>query len=222
MPRILIAEDEPIIANFIAKGLQSQGYTTLVTASGLELVNLANSKDFDLLILDLSLHDKDGLFALAEIRGRGETLPVIILTARDEISEKVAGFESGANDYLTKPFSFDELLVRIRARLRDHSYTVNSAQTSIILGEISLDLRMRRLQVNGRSFDLSAREFAMLETFMRHPDQVLSREQLLNHVWGYDYGSSTNVVDIYVGYLRKKLGTKRIQTIRGMGFRFRI
>lgn len=220
MPRILIAEDEPLIAAFLVKGLQSHGFSTTTTADGDSLTQLANSQDFDLLILDLGLPGKDGLEVLAELRGRGEWLPVLILTARDGVTDKVAGFEIGADDYLTKPFNFEELLVRIRARLRDRG-SPQLTEVNLTVAGITLNLRTRRISVNGKQIDLSAREFALLETFMRHPEQVLSREQLLNHVWGYDYDGSSNVVDIYVGYLRKKLGNQRIQTVRGMGFRFR-
>jgi DNA-binding response OmpR family regulator len=143
-------------------------------------------------------------------------MPVIILTARDEVSDKVAGLEGGADDYVTKPFRFEELLARVRARLRDER-TVE--RTVLRAGEIVLDLRTRRASTEGRTVDLTAREFTMLEVLIRHAGQVLSREQLLSHVWGYDYDPGSNVVDVYVGYLRKKLGQDSIETVRGMGYR---
>jgi DNA-binding response OmpR family regulator len=143
-------------------------------------------------------------------------MPVIILTARDDVSDKVSGLEGGADDYVTKPFRFEELLARVRARLRDER---TLEPTVLRAGEIALDLRTRRAAVEGRTVDLSAREFTMLEVLMQHPGQVLSREQLLSHVWGYDYDPGSNVVDVYVGYLRKKLGPSSIETVRGMGYR---
>jgi DNA-binding response OmpR family regulator len=143
-------------------------------------------------------------------------MPVIILTARDDVSDKVGGLEGGADDYVTKPFRFEELLARVRARLRDER-TVEP--TLLRAGDIVLDLRTRRASAEGRTVDLTAREFTMLEVLIRHAGQVLSREQLLSHVWGYDYDPGSNVVDVYVGYLRRKLGSDSIETVRGMGYR---
>ena len=160
--------------------------------------------------------DIDGFQVLRELREAGSTLPVVILTARDSIQDTVAGLEGGADDYITKPFRFEELLARVRVRLRgDHA----PEETVLGAGAASLDLRTRRLSVEGVDADLSAREFALAEMFFRHPGQVLSREQLLSHVWGYDFDPRSNVVDVYVGYLRKKLGKERIASVRGMGYR---
>lgn len=217
MSRILIAEDEPGIAAFLEKGLRSEGYTTTVVSDGVHASAAARDEDFDLLILDLGLPGMDGSDVLAEIRQRGERLPVIILTARSGVHDTIAGLEGGADDYVTKPFAFQEVLARIRARLRD---TASTDATTITSGSVSLDLRTRRLRVDGRDVELSAREFALAETLMRHPDQVLSREQLLSHVWGYDFDPASNVVDVYIGYLRRKLGKDAIETVRGMGYRF--
>lgn len=217
MSRILIAEDEPGIAAFLEKGLRSEGYTTTVISDGIYASAAARDEDFDLLILDLGLPGMDGSDVLAEIRRRGERLPVIILTARSGVNDTIAGLEGGADDYVTKPFAFQEVLARIRARLRD---TTSTDATTITSGSVSLDLRTRRLRVDGRDVELSAREFALAETLMRHPDQVLSREQLLSHVWGYDFDPGSNVVDVYIGYLRRKLGKDAIETVRGMGYRF--
>jgi DNA-binding response OmpR family regulator len=141
---------------------------------------------------------------------------VIILTARDDVSDKVGGLEGGADDYVTKPFRFEELLARVRARLRDER-TVE--RTVLRAGTVVLDLRTRRAATDGRTVDLTAREFTMLEVLIRHAGQVLSREQLLSHVWGYDYDPGSNVVDVYIGYLRRKLGSNSIETVRGMGYR---
>jgi DNA-binding response OmpR family regulator len=143
-------------------------------------------------------------------------MPVIILTARKGVRDTVAGLEGGADDYVTKPFSFNELLARIRLRLRDSS---RDDVTVLVSGDITLDLRTRRVGVGDREVELSAREFALAETLLRHPGQVLSREQLLSHVWGYDFDPGSNIVDVYVGYLRRKLGTDAIETVRGMGYR---
>jgi DNA-binding response OmpR family regulator len=214
--RILIVEDESRISAFIEKGLNANGFTTSVTPSGNDGLVLARGGDFDLLILDIGLPDKDGLDVLRELRERDKALPVIILTARDGVAEKVQGLEGGADDYVTKPFSFEELLARIRVQLRDDRAP---EQTILEAGDVALDLRTRRVHVGGQDVELTAREFVLAETFFRHPGQVLSREQLLSHVWGYDYDPGSNIVDVYVGYLRKKIGDERIKTMRGMGYR---
>jgi DNA-binding response OmpR family regulator len=161
------------------------------------------------------------LQVLEELRGRGERLPVIILTARDDVLDKVAGLEGGADDYVTKPFRFEELLARVRARLRDRQSPRGKDEMTLTSGDIVLDLRTRRVSAGNREVELSAREFTLAETFLRHPGQVLTREQLLSRVWGYDYDPSSNIVDVYVGYLRKKLGSERFETVRGVGYRLR-
>jgi len=214
--RILIAEDEDRIVSFLEKGLRADGFTTMVAATGPDAADLARDDLFDLMILDLGLPGIDGHEVLRRIRARGERLPVIILTARDTVEDTVAGFERGADDYMTKPFRFEELLARIRVRLRDPEPTTPMVLTA---GRVSLDLRTRRAAVGERVVELTAREFSLLETMLRHPGQVLSREQLLSHVWGYDFDPGSNVVDVYVRYLRKKLGEGVIETVRGMGYR---
>jgi DNA-binding response OmpR family regulator len=214
--RILIAEDEPGIASFLRKGLEAAGYTTLVVEDGNTAAASARDSNFDLMILDLGLPGKDGKEALTEIRARGERLPVIILTARSGIADTVAGLEGGADDYMTKPFSFEELLARVKVRLRDPGIPEADELTA---GDVALELKTRKARVGGREVELSAREFILAETFLRHPGQVLSREQLLSNVWGYDFDPGSNVVDVYVGYLRRKLGKDVIETVRGMGYR---
>jgi DNA-binding response OmpR family regulator len=216
MSRILIAEDEPRIASFLEKGLRANGFTTTVTEDGRDALDLADSDDFDLLILDVGLPGRDGFSILRELRARGRRLPVIILTARDSVEDTVAGLEGGADDYVPKPFRFEELLARVRARLREGPAT----ETTVLrVGDAALDLRTRRLTVASRTVELTAREFALADVFFRHPGQVLSREQLLSHVWGYDYDPGSNVVEVYVRYLRQKLGESWITTVRGMGYR---
>jgi DNA-binding response OmpR family regulator len=216
MNRILIVEDERRISSFIEKGLAANGFTTSVTGSGNDGLILAEGGEFDLVILDIGLPDRDGLDVLRELRTKNRSLPVIILTARDGVSDKVEGLEGGADDYVTKPFSFEELLARVRVQLREAR---TPEQTVLTVGNATLDLRTRRVHVAQRDVELTAREFVLAETFFRHPGQVLSREQLLSRVWGYDYDPGSNIVDVYVGYLRKKIGDDRISTVRGMGYR---
>lgn len=216
MARILIAEDEPRIAEFLEKGLRAAGYSTLTVDDGRLASSLARDDDFDLLILDLGLPTMDGMQALEIIRRRGERMPVIILTARSGVGTTVTGLETGADDYVTKPFRFEELLARVRVRLRTEP---SEEQTVLRAGALSLDVRTRRASIGERTVELTAREYSLLETFLRHPDQVLSREQLLSIVWGYDFDPGSNVVEVYVRYLRKKLGVEVIQTVRNMGYR---
>ena len=220
--KILIVEDEPRIVFFLEKGLRANGFTTLTATDANEAIEMMETYEFDLLLLDLGLPGKNGLTLLDELRGQGETVPIIILSARNDISDKVIGLEGGANDYITKPFRFEELLARVRARLRDRSSSTTKVEKVLRNGNVVLDLRTRQAKVGDRVVDLSAREFILAETFFRHPRQVMSREQLIDTVWGYDYHcSSSNVVDVYVGYLRKKLGSDLIETVRGMGYRLR-
>ncbi len=219
MTRILIVEDEPRIASFIEKGLRSHGFTTAIATNAFEATGMAQENSFDLMILDLGLPGKDGLAVLEELRGQGEQLPIIILTARDDIHNKVSGLEGGADDYMTKPFRFEELLARVRLRLRGAVTVIRQAETELRISNVVLDLRTRKAKVGDRWIELPAREFTLAETFFRHPGQVMSREQLLDHVWGYDYDPGSNIVDVYVGYLRKKLGNHLIETVRGSGYR---
>ena len=218
MNRILIVEDEERLSAFLERGLRSGGYVTTVVGDGITGAATASDDNFDLVILDMGLPGKDGLDVLREIRGRGERLPVIILTARDEAADRVAGLEAGADDYIGKPFHFEELLARIRARLR--AEPAAEEQAVLRVGEIVLDPRTRWVTAQGKTVELSAREFELLRTFLEHPDQVLSREQLLSRVWGFGYDPGSNVVDVYVGYLRKKLGAGSFSTVRGVGYRF--
>lgn len=221
MSSILIAEDEERIASFVEKGLRSAGFATTVVADGESARDQALGGHHDLLVLDIGLPGLDGFAVLSALRGSGSTLPVVVLTARDSVADTVAGLEGGADDYMAKPFRFEELLARVRRRLAD----AGGAEVTVLRqGSLSLDLRTRQASLGdgdggAQVVDLSAREFVLAETFLRHPGQVLSREQLLSRVWGYDFDPGSNVVDVYVRYLRRKLGADRIQTVRGMGYR---
>ncbi|MFC0674730.1 response regulator transcription factor [Brachybacterium hainanense] len=216
MAAILIAEDEPRIAAFVEKGLRAAGHAPTVVRTGPEALHRAGTGTFDLLILDIGLPGMDGFAVLEALRGQGSVLPVIILTARDSVTDTVSGLEGGADDYMAKPFRFEELLARVRLRLRD---PVQPDGMQLRTEDLALDLRTRIVEVDGRSLELSSREFALLEAFMRHPGQVLSREQLLSQVWGYEFDPGSNVVDVYVRYLRSKIGAERIVTVRGAGYR---
>lgn len=225
--RILVAEDEPRISRFVSRGLKASGYTPTVVDDGIAALDYASSGEFDLLVLDVGLPRMDGFTVLRNLRELGSTIPVIIVTARDSVEDTVHGLEGGADDYLSKPFRFEELLARIRLRARpaagSGSAAVESTQDVLDCGGLSLNMRTRSIDVatdaGTRQIELSAREYSMALMFFEHPGQVLSREQLLSRVWGYDYDGASNVVDVYVGYLRKKLGADVIVTVRGSGYR---
>lgn len=216
MNSILIAEDEERIASFVEKGLRAAGYTTTVVGDGMSAYEYARSGGFDLLVLDLGLPIRDGLTVLRDLRAEGIDVPVIILTARDAVPDRVAGLEGGADDYMAKPFAFAELLARVRLRLRAPG---KAEPTQLTFGTLSLDLRTRYAHIDGVQVELTAREFSLAEVLLRHPGQVLSREQLLDQVWGLNFDPGSNIVDVYVRNLRRKLGNDRIETVRGMGYR---
>lgn len=218
--RILVVEDERPIAEFVQRGLEAEGYAVSCAYDGDEGLALTRTGDYALVILDLLLPKQSGLEVIKSIREQDEAIPVIMLTALAETDDVVTGLDLGASDYLTKPFAFAELLARIRAHLRQPG---QANATSLEVGGISLDFRTRAVDRDGRAVKLTAREFELLAYLMRHPDQVLSRAQILNAVWGYDYDPGTNVLDVYVGYLRRKLavadGEAPIQTVRSAGYR---
>ncbi|WP_110240003.1 response regulator transcription factor [Nocardioides gilvus] len=220
MASILIVEDEARIAAFVAKGLTAEGHLTTVRTDGPTGLDEALSGAHDLVVLDIGLPGMDGFEVLDQLRAQGSTVPVIVLTARDSVTDTVAALEGGADDYMAKPFRFAELLARVRVRLRQGQSTQGASQDTLDAGQVHLDLRTRQATVSGRKVDLSAREFALTEIFMLNAGNVLSREQLLDHVWGMDFDPGSNVVDVYVGYLRKKFGAGTISTARGMGYRF--
>jgi DNA-binding response OmpR family regulator len=214
--RILIAEDQVRIAAFVEKGLRAAGFSPTVATDGQVALDLARSESFDLVILDLGMPERDGFEILRELRKRERDTPVIILTGRDDPADLVASLKGGADDYMIKPFRFEELLARIRTRLRKER---SPETTELRVADCTLDLRNRRLVVGERSEVLTSREFALAELFFRHPGQLLTREQILAHVWGLDLDPSTSVVDVYVRYLSKKIGGDRITTVRGAGYR---
>jgi two-component system, OmpR family, response regulator len=221
MTRILIAEDEERIVSFLEKGLKANGYTTIAVGTGPDAIALARDDTFDLLILDLGLPGADGHEVLRQVRGRGERMPIIVLTARSGVDDTVGALEGGADDHVAKPFRFEELLARIRLRLRDDSTDDAGAPSVLTVGDVRLDLRARTVSSGDRVVELTAREFSLMETFMRNPGRVLSRMELLSSAWGYDFDPNSNVVDVYVRYLRNKLTDDTIETVRGAGYRLR-
>ncbi len=220
--RVLIVEDDDRISAFVARGLHAEGYRTLVAADGQEALALFSGQgnDVDLVLLDLGLPDIDGKELLGALRRRRPATPVIALTARDDVREKVHVLDAGASDYVTKPFAFDELLARIRAALRSREQT---ASNQLTVADLVLDLSTKVAWRAGQRIDLAPREWALLELFMRNGGRVLSRAQILGHVWDYSFEPGSNVVDVYVGYLRRKIDLPGmpplIQTIRGAGYR---
>ncbi len=219
MARILVAEDDPLVASFLEKGLRAAGMTAFVVDDGLQVRDLFLSGAFDLLLLDIGLPGREGFQVLQELRSRGSRLPILVLTGRPRTRDVVACLHGGADDYLTKPFRFDELLARINTRLRTSG---TQERHTLAAGAVRVDVLTRQVTVEGRVVELTAREFALLETFARHAGQVLSREQLLSRVWGYTHDPDTNLVTVYVSTLRKKLGAELIETVRGFGYRLRL
>jgi DNA-binding response OmpR family regulator len=220
--QILVVEDDQGIASFLDKGLRAEGHavTVATTVEGARGCLAANGAEIDLILLDLRLPDGTGEALLRWARAQGMQVPVIVLTAKSEVRDKIAGLDAGANDYITKPFAFDELLARIRAVLRN---TKQTTATELVVGDLRLDLLTKVVQRAGRRTDLAPREWAILELFMRHPHQILSRSQILSHVWNYSFDPGSNVVDVYVGYVRRKINVPGapplIQTVRGAGYR---
>jgi DNA-binding response OmpR family regulator len=218
--RILVIEDEPAIADFLQRGLEAEGYSVTCVDDGEEGEARARDEDVALVILDVMLPGRDGFAVLEGIRREKATLPVMMLTARDQVRDKVQGLDKGATDYITKPFSFDELTARIRAHLR----LPGQAESTVLeAADIRAHLLERRVTRGGRDVSLSAREFELLVYFMRHTNQVLSRARILGAIWGYDFDPGTNIVEVYVGYLRRKLARDGspapIETLRSVGYR---
>ena len=219
MSEILLVEDADRIASFIVKGFQAHGISVTHTNSGEEALKLVRAAKFDLIILDIGLPGIDGFQVLEQLRGSGDETPVIVLTARDSVDNTVASFEGGADDYIGKPFAFEELLVRAKSRLRKASTNIQPGN-ELVRGEVTLNVNNRTVSVGNSSHELTPREFVMLEYLMQNSNQVLSREQLLSRVWSFDHDPGSNVVDVYIRYLRQKLGSQHIETVRGAGYRF--
>ena len=216
MTHILLVEDDPRIRDIVERGLGARGFAVSSAPDGPAGAELARKLDVDLVLLDLILPGKGGLEVLEEIRAAKPRLPVIALTAQDDTSSKIGGLDAGADDYVTKPFSVEELAARVRARLR----WTEEGDGVLKSGPLTLDLAAHRAILDGREVALSARELEVLAAFMRHPGQVLSRDQLLRLVWDLDFDPGSNVVEVYVGALRRKIGSGFIETVRGMGYRF--
>lgn len=213
-----MVEDDQGLAEFLDEGLRSEGWAVALASDGPSGVSLALGDDVSLVVLDLGLPGLDGVEVLRRIRERRPDLPVVILTARDAVSDRVKLLDMGADDYLVKPFALSELLARIRARLRSGDAT----SRKLTVGEIDIDLVARRVRKGDHEVSLTSREFALLETFVRHKGQVLSQSQLMSQVWGLDAPTSSNVVEVYVSYLRRKFGSDVISTVRGAGYRFEV
>jgi heavy metal response regulator len=218
--RILVVEDERRITAFIKRGLEEERYAVDVAYDGEEALDWAAMVDYDLIVLDVLLPKKDGIEVCRELRAQGNKVPILMLTARDAIEDRVQGLDSGADDYLVKPFAFQELLARIRALLR-RSGEIKTAR--LLVGDLVLDTLTHRASRGGQVIELTAREYALLEFLMRHPGQVLSRTQIAEHVWNYDFFTTSNVVDVYIRYLRRKIDkgfeVKLLQTVRGVGYK---
>jgi two-component system copper resistance phosphate regulon response regulator CusR len=212
---VLLVEDEDRIASFVEKGLGTRGFDVRRVVTGGAALD-AISDDIDIVVLDLGLPDIDGLEVLRSLRKAWASLPVVILTARGDINDRVAGLDLGADDYVPKPFAIDELAARLRARLRAR---FDESLTRLHVGDLELDLIARRARLTGKIIELTSREFALLEMLMRHAGQAISREDLLANVWGLDFDPRSNLVDVYIRYLRRKLGNRWIETLRGVGYR---
>jgi heavy metal response regulator len=218
--RILLVEDEHSIAQFIRQGLSEAGYAVDIVGDGHTGLEYASAAEYDAILLDILLPGRDGLDVLRQIRAQGKKTPVLLLTARDAIEDRVKGLDLGADDYLTKPFAFPELLARLRALLRRPPLQTG---TVLRVGDLELDTVCREVRRAGRMIELSPREFMLLQYLMRHPQQVLTRTQIGEHIWNFDFVSESNVVDVYIGYLRRKIdrgfAQPLLHTIRGVGYR---
>jgi DNA-binding response OmpR family regulator len=218
MTSVLIIDDDPLVTRFMERGLQAEGFATDVARNASTGLTMALSGEFDLVLLDLVLGGSDGFSVLRDLRARRSTLPVLVVTGHPAERDVVDCLEGGADDYIVKPFRFEELVARVRVRLRRDRSGPGNCLTA---GDLVLDLLTRRVTVSGVPVELTTREFTLLETLLRHADQVLSRHQLLSRVWGYSFDPNSNVVNVYIAALRSKVGSERIETVRGAGYRLR-
>lgn len=218
--RVLVVEDEVKMARAVRRGLEQEGYAVDAASDGDDALSRASENDYDAIVLDVMLPERDGFSVCRELRGRGRWAPVLMLTARDDVQDRIRGLDAGADDYLVKPFAFGELLARVRALVRRGA---TERPAVITVGDVALDPAAHTVSRAGTPVDLSAREFALLEFLMRYPGEVVSRRRILEHVWDYNYEGFSNVVDVYVGYLRRKLeqpfDEPLIYTVRGVGYR---
>ena len=214
--RILVVEDEPTLAAQLAEGVREAGYAVDVAHNGLDAHFMGDTEPFDAVVLDLGLPQMDGITVLKKWRAAGRTMPVLILTARDNWHEKVAGIDAGADDYLTKPFHMEELLARLRALIRRAG---GHASAELVCGPVTLDTRNNRVTVEGRALTLTSHEYRVLAYLMHHPDEVVSRGDLVEHIYAQDFDRDSNTVEVFIGRLRKKLPPGLIETVRGMGYR---
>jgi len=220
--RALVVEDGSKMAALLRRGLQEEGFAVDVAANGEDGSWLGTENEYDVILLDVMLPDVDGFEVCRRLRAADRWAPILMLTARDGVQDRVAGLDAGADDYLTKPFSFDELFARVRALLRRGP----SERPAVLeVGDLSLDPATRRVTRDGREIDLTPKEFGLLELFLRHPGEALTRTRILEHVWDFAYDGDSNVVDVYVRYLREKVdrpfGRRSIETVRGVGYRLR-
>jgi two-component system OmpR family response regulator len=220
--RVLVVEDETRMASLLKRGLEEEGYAVDVSGDGLEAVWMATENEYDVIVLDVMLPGIDGFEVCRRLRAEERWAPVLMLTARDQVEDRIRGLDAGSDDYLTKPFSFAELVARLRALLRRGSH---ERPTVLAVGDLRLDPSRRRAWRDKTELDLTAKEFALLEFFMRHPGEVLSRTRLLEHVWDFAFDGTSNVIDQYVAYLRRKIdrpfGREDLETVRGAGYRLR-
>jgi DNA-binding response OmpR family regulator len=217
--RLLVVEDEPSLLSIITKRLKEEGYGVDSAKDGREGENYISSAEYDCIILDIMIPFQDGLTLLRKIRAKNISAPVLLLTAKDSIDDRVTGLDSGADDYLVKPFSFDELLARVRAMLRRHKDKKN---TTLSVGDLEMDTITREVQRGGKAIELTSKEYSILEYFLRNKNRVLTKSQIAEHVWNYDFEYNSNIVEVYVRYLRRKMDeefeNKLIHTIRGGGY----
>jgi two-component system OmpR family response regulator len=220
--RLLVVEDDAAMADVLRRGLEEEGLAVDVASTAEDGAWLARENEYDAIVLDLMLPDRSGFDVLAELRKAGRWAPVLMLTARDAVEDRVRGLDLGADDYLTKPFAFDELLARLRALMRRGA---KERPSVLCVGDLSLDPATREVRRGDTSISLTAKEFALLEFFMRYPDRVISKTELIDHVWDFAFEGDSNVVEVYIGYLRQKIdrpfGRGTLETVRGAGYRLR-